>query len=572
MPERSGRGTALAVAVAVALAIVLIAPGLSVAPFDDPGEGMHAEVAREVLESGDWLSLHLNGVRYVDKPPLLYWLAALAMKAWGPAEWVVRLVPFAGTLAAIAATALLGARWLGPRGGVIAGLALLTCPGFLAYACYVRPETLFAATIQWGFTLLLGSGAATLGCVALGAASLAKDPLGTFGPLGALLAGRALARRAQVACLRLPWRGLALLAVVAAAWHVVSEIRSSGSLWYTVVDNHVLNLARARHFPDEDVPLTGLEFLTVATLGAFPWVLPAGLAVVEMVRTRVWRTGDGERWMVLATWTAGVFALFTLVPFKLPHYGLPVYPALALLAARWWERHPCSLRVLVVHLGAFAAVALACGWVAAGDVSSALDRVFQGVDVYTRKELAHGDVEAIIPWAALRPLVAWTAGVFALASVALAVTLARPARRFGVFVILAAMLGFGPLVGRALGIVAGSRAVRSLALAVAARAEPGDVLAHEGPIENSGALEFYGGRRPVIVDGRVSVLGFGSTFADARDTFWERSRLVEAWHGPRRIFLVTIREPERSVVADIHASERFLLLARNGRRLYSNRP
>jgi len=75
------------------------------------GEGQHAEIAREAWASGDLLDLRLNGVRYFDKPPLLYWLIALDFRAWGVAEWGARLPSVLGATLAAAATALLGARF-----------------------------------------------------------------------------------------------------------------------------------------------------------------------------------------------------------------------------------------------------------------------------------------------------------------------------------------------------------------------------------------------------------------------------------------------------------------------------
>ena len=136
----------VAVLLVVALAAVLLAPGLGRAPFDDPGEGQHAEIARELM-GGSWLTLRLNGVRYFDKPPLLYWLTAASFGLFGLTEGAARLAPLLGALLAVAATALLGVRLLGPGGGALAGLALLSCALFVAFARYVRPESLFVAAI-----------------------------------------------------------------------------------------------------------------------------------------------------------------------------------------------------------------------------------------------------------------------------------------------------------------------------------------------------------------------------------------------------------------------------------------
>ena len=560
----------------VLLAVVLFGAVLGRAPFDDPGEGMHAEIAHEILATGDWITLHLNGIRYFDKPPLLYWLAATAAKTWGEREWSARLAPFVGTLAAVAATAYLGARLLSPIAGLIAGVALLTCPGFVAYAIYLRPETLFVAAIHWGLALLLIPGRprfarALLGGFALGAAAMVKDPLGCVGPLGAIGIARLVGppRRDRLAA---PLVGVLAPIVLAAAWYLIVETRNHGFLWYTIVDNHLLNAARARHFPDEDVPLGSMEFLLVAGLGAMPWIVPALATIVSLARRRAWRREDEQPWVALTVWSAAVFVGFTLSPFKLPHYGLPAYPGIALLAARWWTTAGRQRTVLAVHIGIFVAIAIAMTVMTMSGGQVLLGRVVEATDVYTRKEAVWGQAPAFPPWAALRPIVLTTALVFGAGALALAIAFWRDRRRVAIVITAATMLGFTPMITRAMLLVAESRSVRGLARELAARAGPDDVIVHEGPIENSGALELYGGRRPVLVDGRTSVLGFGGTFADAAETFWERSRLIATWRGPARVWLVTIRQPAQSVVATVPPPTVFLILAENGRWLYSNRP
>src|SRR5205823_738807 len=248
------------VAAAVLVALVLVLPGLGGAPLDDPGEGQHAEIAREISADGGWVTLRLNGVRYFDKPPLLYWLTAASFRLFGPSEWAARLAPLLGAVLAAAGTAVLGARLLGLRGGVIAAGALLSSALFVAFGRYVRPETLFVAAIQWGFTgLLLGLRDAP--------ASARRRP-----SAWPLVGAAAL--------------GVALLVTLGFGWYLVAALRDAGFLWYTVVDNHLLNALGLRHFPDEDVPLSTLEFLAVSGLGAFPWIIPAVLAMGSLARRR----------------------------------------------------------------------------------------------------------------------------------------------------------------------------------------------------------------------------------------------------------------------------------------------
>src|SRR5207249_1983981 len=138
----------------------------------------------------------------------------------------------------------------------------------------------------------------------------------------------------------LPWYGVLFAVLVAFGWWIEAERATPGFVWYTVVDNHLLNVILARQFPDEDVPLGMGEFATVALLGAAPWVMPAAGCLWQLGRRRAWRNPAETPWVALGLWVIGVLGLAILVPFRLPHYGLPAYPAIALLAARGWRAGP----------------------------------------------------------------------------------------------------------------------------------------------------------------------------------------------------------------------------------------
>src|SRR5438552_233558 len=455
------------------LTLALLLPWLGAAPFDDPGEGQHAEIAREVAVSGDWLTLRLAGVRYFDKPPLLYWLIAAGFKGFGVSELVARFPAVLGAAAAVAGTTLLGARLLGPGPGILAGAALLSCALFAAFGRYVRPETLFVAAIQWGFTGLLlglgGSGAARLGgrlgspsaaphtaapgqldlggsgaapppgpptetqtalprdhgsgrrswavvgCAALGVAALAKDVIGLAGPLAAIALALALAGRLRPIGRWLPAPGLAALLVLGLGWYALASMRNPGFLWYTVVDNHLLNAVQLRRFPDEDVSLSSLGCLLVAGLGALPWTVTAVLEVGQLARRRAWRIAEAIPWVALAVCAVALALVFTLSAFKLPHYGLPAYPAIALLAARWWSRRDeRDRRPALWHLAMFALLAAVLGAAALTDGRAFMETIFSATDVYSRKEAVATQVAPLPAWPALRPLVGRTALVFAL--------------------------------------------------------------------------------------------------------------------------------------------------------------
>jgi 4-amino-4-deoxy-L-arabinose transferase-like glycosyltransferase len=561
-----------AILAAAALAPFLVA-GLGAAPFDDPGEGMHAEIARELL-AHPALPLTLGGVPYVDKPPLLYALVAAAFHALGPGEESARLIAALAALIAVAATAWLGARLVDDRTGIVAGLALGTSLGFFVYGRYLRPEGLFVAALSAGFALLLigvrdeRRALAAAGLGAFGLAALAKDPLGALAPPLAVGLALALAGRVRPLGRWLPWSGVVLALLLGFGWWIAAERATPGFTWYTVVDNHVLNVVRARHFPDEDVPLGPGEFTAVALLGAVPWVVPAAVMIGRLARRRAWRDPQETPWVALALWTLGVLGLTAAVPFRLPHYGLPAYPAIALLAARGW-RELGVRRLAAVHAALFAILAVACVLAWSSDGTAFMGEVMGATDVATRKSGAAGAPAALPPWLALRPLVGATALAFGAGAVALTVTAAARARAAAAYATVATLIFVLPSAAGALNLVASHRAVKAMAAEVARRAGPADILALEGPIENAGALEWYSGRRPVIVDGRRSVLGFGATRPGVPDVFWDAARLERAWHGPRRVWLVTARPPEQSAAARL--ADARLVTATGGRRLYVNR-
>jgi 4-amino-4-deoxy-L-arabinose transferase-like glycosyltransferase len=546
--------------------------GLGAVPFDDPGEGMHAEIARELRVSGDALRLTLNGVPYVDKPPLLYALLATGFALGGASETTARLVPALAALAAVAATAWLGARLLGARCGFVAGAALATSCGFFVHGRYVRPETLFVGAIATGFALLLlgvieeRRVLVALGLAAFGVAGLAKDPLGALLPpvaIGLALAASGCARPVHR---WLPLSGLAALLLLALGWYVAASAATRDFAWYTVVDNHLLNVARARRFPDEDVPLSALEFLVVGGVGALPWLAPAAAVVWRLARARAWRDPAEAPWTALALWAVGVFAVTMLSGFRLPHYGLPAYPAVALLAARGWSELGAR-RLAAAHAVLFALLAGVCalGW-ARGP--AALSGVLDATDVATRKAASTGGV--VVDATMFVPLLGVSALAFAVGAAMLAaLTLVHRGPALPAYAVIATLLLVLPTVASGLAASTSARAVKSLALEVAARMEPGDLLVHEGPLENSGALEWYSGVRPVIVDGRRSVLAFGASRPQTADAFWDEARLAAVWRGERRVWLVTGRRPGASLVARLPAAR--LLVSAGGRRLYVNR-
>jgi 4-amino-4-deoxy-L-arabinose transferase-like glycosyltransferase len=562
---------------AVAAALFLLRLGH--APFADPSEGFHAQVAREMLAGGDWVTPHVNGVRYFDKPPLLYWLMAGAFWLLGPGEGPARLVSALPGVGLAVVTAWLGLMLGSARLGLLAGLAVATNLGVFLYARLVKPDSLFVFLLTLGLAAFVRAylggrrGWLHLAWACLGLSVMAKDFLGALAPIGVTALFLALTGEARPWRRWAPWGGVALALAAAAPWYLLVEAANPGFLWYTVVDNHLLNFWRQRAFPDEDVPLSAVEFLGVTAAGFLPWTLALPLA---FRRPRRGPAGDSRErlWLLVGLWAAMVVGFFTLSPFKLPHYGLPAFPALALLAARAWDRAlGDSRRPWGLLLPALVALALAGGaalLAAAGRLPMPAGAL-PTVDVATRNLAAQGRAAP----ASLGDLHGLLAAVGAtLMAGALLLALAAALRRSGLALgaLVGAMLAFLPLTVEGFARFSASRSVRPLGEIVARQARPGDVLAHEGPLENSASWLLTLDRPVVIVNGLVSNLAFGATFPEAREVFWDTPRLAAAWGEPRRIFLLSAAGADRSAVRTLPADRVHLLGEAGSRRLYSNRP
>src|SRR3989442_690294 len=451
----------------------------------------------------------------------------------GVRAFTARFWPALAAVACAAVTARIGIMIGGSRLGLIAGLMVATNLGMFLYGRLVKPDLPFIFFImlayagfvaaylgrggRWGLALFWGSPAL---------AAMAKDLLGAGGPLLVIGVFFWLTRERPLAHWW-PWWGLALFAAIAVPWYLAVEARNHGFLWYTVLDNHVLNLVHHRVFPDEDVPLGNLEFFAVTLAAFLPWSLPA-------------------------------------------------LPALALLVARLWDETiargsgAVSARVLLVPIAIVFALAAAAAAAAWADALPIPREVVTAVDETTRNLAARGQAAPARPLEAFRPVLATSAAIFAVAAGVLAVAAWRRATELGLTVALAAMLAFLPGAGKGMAEFARGRSAAPITEALARRAQPGDTIVHEGSLENTASV-LLALRRPVhVVNGLMSNLAFGATFPDARDIFWSPGRLRQAWTAPGRMFLISVVDADRSVVHTLPPADVHLIVEAGGRRLYSN--
>lgn len=541
-------------------------------PLLDPDEGLYASIAREMLSRGDWVIPHVNGLPYLEKPPLYFWLTALTFGTLGVSEWAVRLWSALATLGSVLLTWRIGRRLYGARAGLLAGLVFTTMVGHALYVRKASTDQLFVfclALAMYGFLRDVerpDRGRTRFLFFYLGAALavLAKGFLGLVFPV--LIAGIAtvVARRGTLGDLNLV-RGGALFAAIAVPWHALAAWRSSTLFGFYVLDNHLLRFLDARRFVEDDVPISSLGFLITSFIWAFPW------SVFALARQA--RDGSAQaRWRpALVAWVLVIVGLFALSRFKHEYYALPAFPALAILVGAAWAGGPDIgrwLRVGLVGCGAVGAWAL---WIGAGLSPAQAMRGLAELNVYYRILRDQG---VAFPFDSPRPFGALLQGLglalilgWGLATLCWARGLRRSA-----FVAVGALGGAITLLILALlEVVTPHHSARDISGAIAARAAPEDAIVVEGSLEYSPALPFYTGRRVLLVNGAVGYFSFASELPEARGVFIDTRELIRLWDGPRRVFLVVRRPRGQSVVAALPAS-RVVEVGRYGSRwLYSNR-
>ncbi|MBI2524600.1 MAG: glycosyltransferase family 39 protein [Candidatus Rokubacteria bacterium] len=554
----------------LAVGLAFAVPGLSMSLLD-PDEGLYADVAREMVAAGDWVVPRFNGLPYLEKPPLYFWLTALAFLVTGFSEWVLRGWSVLAALGTSAVAWRLGRRLYGPRGGVVAGVMLLTSAGYALYLRKASTDFVFAFSLAlavYGFIVdaerpdrgrrrffLLYAGSAL--------ALLSKGLIGALFP--ALIVGVSLRWYPG-----LRWRdlnltrGLTLVAALTVPWHALVAWRDPSLFRFYLVDNQILRFLNLREFLEDDVAISTPGYLVATFLWFFPWSVfllarPAPTALVPA-------------WRVTAVWAAVVVGFFALSGSKLEYYALPALPAFAVLVAGGWTAGRDVGRWLGVGLAGCATVGTAAIWLGPRMTPEQILGGLAHLNVYYRILREQG---AVLPFESVRPfgLLLQGLGVTLLAGWVIAgVCWMRGWRRGALLALVGVGAGIAALIVELLILIEPHHSTRAVAEVISGMAAPRDLVVHEGSLEYSAALPFYTGRRIRVVNGARGDLEFASRRPEAREYFLDAAALAALWRGPDRVFLVTQQGRGRGVAATL-PRESVRVVGRFGSRwLYASTP
>src|SRR6202158_2172989 len=390
--------TVLVVAGAIYLGCIVSPPSLM-----DDVDAVQAQIARNMLTSGDWVTARLDGVAYLEKAPLIYWIIAISDKIFGVHDWAAR-IPIALSVMALGwLTAAFGNWAFGKRAGLYAGLCMATCIGIFLFTRILIPDvmlTFTTALAMWAFLRAIDEEEphprfwAFVMAASLGVGLLLKSLVGVVFPVAGALIYLLLTK--QLFSLRTwqrlrPISGFFVILLIAAPWHILATLRNPpyfslslhsgpgeyhGFLWFYFINEQFLRFLNLR-YPRDYNTVPRLWFWLLPFLWLFPWSVSFP-AISRLSFNPIDRAGRTR--LLAICWTGFILVFFTFSTTQ-EYYSMPCYPALALLLGSamaeggdWIRR---GTRVLSVVAGCAGIACIAIFFLvrnvpAPGDISSAL--------------------------------------------------------------------------------------------------------------------------------------------------------------------------------------------------------
>jgi 4-amino-4-deoxy-L-arabinose transferase-like glycosyltransferase len=583
------------IAILAIFSIVYIGSIFSPALLDD-ADATHSEAASEMYRTGDWVTLHVNGIRYLEKAPLLYWLIAGSYHLFGLSDAATRLPLLLAMLFTLALSVVWTRRAFGDRAGILAGLFTTTTIGLYLFTRITIPEallSLFIASSLYCFVRALNSPPTTARLLWYGAyGSLALAVL-TKGLLAlVVVGGTAFLFLVSTGQWR-RWRqfrllsGTLLFLLIAAPWHLLAGFRNHGFFWFYFVNEHFLRFLGKR-YPKDYNKLPALAYWSLHLVWLFPWSIFTPLVIKNLfTRWRERRVATAQDWSLadqtrlLCFLWASVILVFFAFSTNQEYYTVPAYLPLIVLCAdalisacerpsRWQT----AGYVVMVVLGWTAAVALFLGlWSSRSlpfqpDVGAVLTE--RGVGNYTLSMSHFFDLTGA-SFAGLRLPAMLAALAFAVGpAVALFLHLRRK--------LIAAL--WAVAVFTALFLVAAHLALarfepflssRTLAQSILKLAQPQDRFMIYGDQSYGSSWIFYLEKQVFLVNGRTTSMEFGSRFPDAPKIFLTDSDLVSSWNQDERIFLFAPLRNEGGLRA-LLGNHLFRIAHTSANAVYSNQP
>lgn len=564
----------------------------------DDVDAVTAQIARTMVETGDWVTPRLNGIAYFEKPALRFWLVAASYLVFGIHDWAAR-IPYA--LAAVSLCWLVRGigRWAfranGGDAGTLAGLVLASCIGLFLFTRILIPDvvlTLTTTLAMYGLLRALDPDEpqprrwAALLAVSLGLGFLLKGLVAFVFPVGAGLAylfftkqlwrWRAWQRLA-------PFSGTLIILLLCVPWLVLATLRNPpyfdftmksepgqyhGFFWFFFFNEHLfryLNLRYPRDYNTVPRPLFWLYHLL--------WLFPWSVYFPFVARLSFRPTERAGRTRLLCLCWIGFTLLFFTFSTTQEYYSMPCYPALALLLGAALSETRFEFKWATRTAGVLALLsALACGvllWlvrdvVATGDIAGALNNEISTLSLGKAQDLTLRS----LAWLRLPLVLAfsafalggsgawWRRGRWAMPALTLMMLLFFNAARL-------AMVRLNPYFG-------------SRPLAEALNAAPPGQLIVDDQYYSFSSLFFYATteakRGALLLNGRKMNLEYGSYAPGAANVFLGDAEMPARWRSNQRHYLAAASTELPRLRALLGAGNLYSVCAAGGKILLTNQP
>ena len=576
-------------------------PGLASPPMMDDVDSEHAQIPVEMLQRHDYVTMYVNGVRYLEKAPLPYWIMAGIYSVAGVSEFSVRLELTLFALLTFLAVFFLARDIAGEEAGFYSALALATAIGPYIYTRFIIPDIMvcfwLTVTVYLFWRSLEEPQPSRLLCWSIGVVTaldvLTKGLIGLAFPIGIIVGYLLITQNLRhLLKMRLVSTTIVFLAV-AAPWHVLATLRNppvgeaKGFFWFYFINDQIYRYLNLRVPRDYDkVPL--LVFWGLLLVWTFPWsfVVVKSLKQVPL-RIRDWGgklDKPSRAALLLAVWAAFVLVFFSFST-RQEYYVLPALPALAVLCGMWLKREADSapdsaLRRSAVR-GATALLVLGviasaiAGWFAAVAPAVPQDADFGEVlrKVNSMYKLSMGHLFDLTPQAMgffRWPLILTAMGF--LAGTALHWILRRRGASMKANLALASMMvvllyavhlalgTFNPVLGS-----------KPLALAIQRYYKPGDIIVVNGQYSRASTILFYTGVQMHMLNGLTNDLWFGSLYPDCPKVFEDDASFARLWRGPGRVFFFIPSDRNTDPLQKLGVP--YYLVAKAGEKsVYTNQP
>ena len=568
----------------------------------DDADTVHAEVSREMLLNHDWVTMYIDGVRYLQKSPLMYWMVTISYKLFGISEWQTRL-PLALCVLALAwVVYIFGRRFFGKEAGFYAALITITSPGIYVFTRFLIPEVMVAMFLILGLYFFLIAyeqeepsrwlcwGLA----VTMALNVLTKSLIGMVFPIAIILVFLFLTGELKKIWKFRPASSFVVFLAVAAPWHILAAIRNpaeptgpqKGFLWSYFVNEQFLRYLNKRIPHDYDkVPL--LLFYALVLLWILPWCVFLFAALKEIpASVRAWRDRLDERGhtnLLLGVCVVVIVGFFTFSS-RQEYYSLPAVPALALLTGGWLQKEadsPVGSRGR--RAGRIASgVLLAVGFVvflACMSIFAQTHPFPPGTDIGDvlvshpgnyKLSLGHMQDLTIESFGLFRaPL--WEFGAAMLLGTGLNWFFRRrgsPLR--GNLSLTAMMIVVLLCVYQGYVIFSPEISSKNLALAIQKEYQPGQTIVIYRNYEGGSTLNFYTGLPVHVLDGLRADLWFGSFFRDAPHVFEDYDSFPKLWNGPNRVYFFAQEDSVEKALAGIDPKTVHVFARSGGKVILSN--